>query len=49
MSKTVLIVDDSATMRQMVIFTLTGAGFTVVEAGDGTEAVKRLTGVPSLI
>ena len=43
MSKTVLIVDDSATMRQMVNFTLTGAGFTVVEAGDGVDAVKKLT------
>jgi two-component system, chemotaxis family, chemotaxis protein CheY len=43
MSKTVLIVDDSATMRQMVSFTLTGAGFTVVEAGDGVDAVKKLT------
>ena len=43
MSKTVLIVDDSATMRQMVSFTLTGAGFTVVEAGDGADAVKKLT------
>jgi two-component system, chemotaxis family, chemotaxis protein CheY len=43
MSKTVLIVDDSATMRQMVNFTLTGAGFIVVEAGDGADAVKKLT------
>jgi DNA-binding response OmpR family regulator len=32
MSKTALIVDDSPTMRQMVAFTLTNAGFTVVEA-----------------
>ncbi len=43
MSKTVLIVDDSATMRQMVNFTLMGAGFTVVEAGDGVDAVNKLT------
>jgi two-component system, chemotaxis family, chemotaxis protein CheY len=51
MSKTVLIVDDSATMRQMVNFTLTGAGFTVVEAGDGADAVKKLTAgtKPSLV
>nr|MBI3611715.1 response regulator [Nitrospirota bacterium] len=42
MGKTILIVDDSATMRQMVSFTLTGAGFDVVEAGDGQEAVGKL-------
>jgi two-component system, chemotaxis family, chemotaxis protein CheY len=27
----------------MVNFTLTGAGFIVVEAGDGADAVKKLT------
>nr|MBI3613309.1 response regulator [Nitrospirota bacterium] len=42
MGKTILIVDDSATMRQMVSFTLAGAGFEVVEAGDGQEAVGKL-------
>lgn len=43
MSQTVLIVDDSVTMRDMVAFTLTGAGFQVVKAGDGNEAVGKLT------
>lgn len=43
MSQTVLIVDDSVTMRDMVAFTLTGAGFRVVQAGDGNEAVGKLT------
>jgi two-component system chemotaxis response regulator CheY len=43
MSQTVLIVDDSVTMRDMVAFTLTGAGFQVVQAGDGNEAVVKLT------
>lgn len=43
MSQTVLIVDDSVTMRDMVAFTLTGAGFQVVQAGDGHEAVGKLT------
>ncbi len=43
MGKTVLVVDDSPTMRQMVTFTLTNAGFQVVEAGDGKEAVGKLT------
>lgn len=42
MGKQVLIVDDSATMRQMVSFTLTTAGFDVVEAMDGQEAVAKL-------
>ena len=44
MGKTVLVVDDSVSMRQMVSFTLTGAGFEVVEAGDGKEAVDKLNG-----
>ncbi|MBI5855946.1 MAG: response regulator [Nitrospirae bacterium] len=42
MGKQILVVDDSATMRQMVSFTLTSAGFEVVEAGDGQEAVGKL-------
>lgn len=42
MGKQILIVDDSATMRQMVSFTLTNAGFDVVEAGDGQEAIGKL-------
>ena len=44
MSKTILVVDDSVSMRQMVTFTLKGAGFEVVEAGDGKEAVAKLNG-----
>jgi two-component system, chemotaxis family, chemotaxis protein CheY len=35
MSKTILAVDDSASIRQMVAFTLKGAGYSVVEAEDG--------------
>ncbi|MCC6141028.1 MAG: response regulator [Nitrospira sp.] len=42
MGKTVLVVDDSSTMRQMVAYTLTSAGFEVVEAGNGKEAVNKL-------
>ena len=34
----ILAVDDSASMRQMVAFTLKGAGYTVVEAADGQQA-----------
>jgi two-component system chemotaxis response regulator CheY len=41
-SKTVLIVDDSTSMRQMVAFTLKQAGYTVVEGADGREGLTRL-------
>jgi len=36
--RSILAVDDSASMRKMVSFTLTGAGFHVVEAVDGQDA-----------
>jgi two-component system chemotaxis response regulator CheY len=36
----ILAVDDSASMRQMVAFTLKGAGYEVVEAVDGQDALK---------
>lgn len=38
---TILAVDDSASMRQMVAFTLKGAGFDVVEAVDGVDALDK--------
>ncbi len=41
MSKTVLAVDDSPSIRQMVAFTLKGAGFDVVEASDGQEGLIK--------
>ena len=37
----ILAVDDSASMRQMVTFTLKGAGYDVVEASDGLEALQK--------
>jgi two-component system chemotaxis response regulator CheY len=40
MSKRILTVDDSASMRQMVMFTLRGAGYEVVQACDGVEALE---------
>ncbi|GFE90970.1 response regulator [Steroidobacter agaridevorans] len=38
-SKSILAVDDSASMRQMVRYTLEGAGYEVVQAADGVEAL----------
>jgi two-component system chemotaxis response regulator CheY len=44
MGKTVLIVDDSASLRQVVGITLRGAGYEVVEASDGMDALTKLDG-----
>lgn len=44
MSKTALIVDDSASMRQMVSFTLQSHGFNTTEACDGCDALKQAQG-----
>ena len=46
MAKTALIVDDSTSMRQMVGMTLKGAGFQVLEGGNGQEALTKLGTVP---
>jgi len=42
MGKTILTVDDAATMRKMVSFTLNGAGHEVLEAQDGAVALGVL-------
>jgi two-component system chemotaxis response regulator CheY len=41
-SPTILVVDDSATIRQQVSTVLAGAGFTTVEAADGHEGLAQL-------
>jgi len=42
--QSILAVDDSASMRQMVAFTLKGAGYNVIEAADGQEALEKARG-----
>jgi two-component system chemotaxis response regulator CheY len=42
MGKTIMTVDDAATMRKMVSFTLKGAGHEVLEASDGACALTAL-------
>jgi two-component system chemotaxis response regulator CheY len=42
MSAVVLVVDDSATVRQQVGAALKVSGYTVVEAADGAEGKKRI-------
>ena len=39
MAKTVLAVDDSKSILQMVSFTLKGAGYQVIEASNGQEGL----------
>jgi two-component system chemotaxis response regulator CheY len=39
--QSILAVDDSASMRQMVAFTLKSAGYNVIEAADGQEALDK--------
>jgi len=43
-SKTILVVDDSSSLRTAVRIALTGAGFDVVEAEDGKQALSKLDG-----
>lgn len=44
MAKKIMIIDDSASIRQVVNLTLKKAGYDVVEASDGKDALAKLNG-----
>jgi two-component system chemotaxis response regulator CheY len=44
MAKTIMVVDDSAAIRQLVGIVLKGAGYDVIDGCDGKDALAKLTG-----
>ncbi len=44
MSKTIMVIDDSASIRQVVKFTLSTAGYNIIEACDGKDALNKIIG-----
>jgi len=46
MAKTVLAIDDSASIRQMVAFTLKSSGYDVIEAVDGQDGLDKAKSRP---
>ena len=46
--KTILIVDDSLTVRQALYLTLEKFGYQVIQAGDGREAIEKLSRSPEI-
>ena len=48
MIRTVMVVDDSATVRIAAARALTSAGYEVIEAFDGQDALEKLAGRPAV-
>jgi two-component system, chemotaxis family, chemotaxis protein CheY len=48
MSTTVLVIDDSLMVREQVSKALAGAGFSIVEAQDGIDALQKLDASPEV-
>ena len=44
MAKQILVIDDSASLREVVSIALQGAGYEVVQAADGKQALDKLDG-----
>jgi chemotaxis family two-component system sensor histidine kinase/response regulator PixL len=44
----ILVVDDSATLRKTIVSTLTRAGYQVIQAGNGVEALQKLRQHPQI-
>ncbi|MFW5488069.1 MAG: response regulator [Desulfovibrio sp.] len=49
MGKTIMTVDDSASVRQMVCMSLKNAGYSVIEAKDGKDALGKLSGPVDMV
>ncbi len=49
MVKTIMTVDDSASVRQMVSLTLKKAGYSIIEARDGKDALSKLSGPVDMV